>query len=222
MGLNETTWSCHFIEEGRELELLFKAALRGLAEEDASLARAFSQGMLRAGEFYTAASQGLAYWVGETQLVYQVYKAWIPLVRVRWEAPDPVYLDTTKRADLAVFGDAPSAKVKWVFEAKWWNQNSQTSTKQHQALDRDVNKLLSTTPSGGRFLLAFWWATATTLPSDCLEVEQYCQGSCSQESAMVTPVFLGSFHTDWTPDKGKSRVVDGLFVLAALKVDHRQ
>lgn len=220
METKETACSCDSLgKAGRSLALLFKAALRALAEEDAVLAKAFSQGMFTAGEFYRGANQGLAYWVGETELVYAIYKAWIPLVRVRWEAPKPVYPGTAKRADLAVFDDDAATKVKWIFEAKWWNQ---TGARQKWALDEDIRKLLSSVANEGRFLVAFWWTTSDHLVLDRKDVDDYCREVRIRRLAMVDLVYLDSFSTDWSPDSGKSRMPNGLFAVAVLKVDSVQ
>jgi hypothetical protein len=66
---------------------LFRAALRALEAENGMLAAAFQAAPEGLKPFYARSNLGLAHWVYETQLVYTIFKAWIPLRRTRWESP---------------------------------------------------------------------------------------------------------------------------------------
>lgn len=112
---------------------ILELAASALEEEDRALERALTLGRDRSPEGYQDISRGLAYWLFETTLVYAIFKALAPRIVARWEHP---CADAGgKKADLVLF---PSASEGWVFEAKWWNDDS---SKTHRAILDDVEKL---------------------------------------------------------------------------------
>jgi hypothetical protein len=188
---------------------LMRIAVRALQEENASLARAFSQGSYSFDAFYRPANHGLAYWVTEPHLVYEVYKAWMPFVRVRWEAP--VYPNSQKRADLAIYRDDAGEEPLWAFEAKWWGRNS---PKVLDALALDIAKLASCHVKTERlFLMTFWWASSTDVhrTRSRAEIEQFCS-----TRPHVRLRFLGAFPTDCA---GERATTNAEFTTALLEID---
>jgi hypothetical protein len=168
---------------------LSRVAVRALERENSSLAAAYAQGSYSFPNYYRDANQGLAYWVAETHLVYEIYKAWIPLVRIRWEAP--VYPDSNERADLAVYEQDDGKEPVWVFEAKWWGRNS---AKVLDALSSDLDKLSRCNPkTQRRFLMTFWWAENTDLARERSrrDIDAFCVSNLKAKLK-----FLGGFPTD--------------------------
>lgn len=194
-------------ETDESLVLLFRVALRALAEADASLAKAFSHGMIGASGFYGGVNQGLAYTVYETQIVYEIFKAWIPHVRVSWESG--VYAESGRRADLAVFDDDLGREVRWAFEAKWWGRSTK---KVLGALGADIEKLGKCDPGAKRrFLITFWWVedSGSSHANAQQEVKRFCEAD-----GRVQLKYTGSIPTDCvaSPDRR------GVFTVAILEV----
>jgi hypothetical protein len=194
-------------EADESLVRLFRVALRALAEADASLAKAFSHGMIGAGGFYGGVNHGLAYAVYEPQIVCEIFKAWMPHVRVRWESS--VYPGTNRRADLAVFDDDLGTNVRWVFEAKWWGRSTKTML---DVLRADIKKLGECDPGAKRrFLLTFWW-TEDSGPAHSralADVEDFCR-----KHPMVQTRYTGSIPTDCVAATDRR----GAFTVAVLEV----
>jgi hypothetical protein len=199
---------------------LLRVAVKALAAEDRLFRRAFCAARDQDRGFYADENQGLAYWVFETQLVYTIFKSWIPLARVRWEGH--TYSDSPRySADLAVFPDKfeGSAHPCMVFEAKWWNKSFERCLKQRRAIDRDVKKILGTRATICSFLLAFWWDTQGDLRSSVAEVERYCSRACRLPGQTAKLVFQDAFPSRFCDGEPRTPVADGLFAMAALRVD---
>lgn len=148
------------------LELLFEAAVRALELEDRRLALAFAQARPQRLPWH----RGLAYGTFETTLVYEIFKAWLPIAEVYWEHPYPDAPGL--KADLVVFDQhGPSAVV----EAKWWMNNHQKTL---AALEQDVIKLRSWNgPIRDRILLCFWYSPEARWDQDLTEVRTFCGAS---------------------------------------------
>src|ERR1019366_8088020 len=111
---------------------LLDSAATSLANEDEALKKAFDNAKMPS--FYAGVNHGLAYAVFETQLVYAIFKSWIPMANVEWESK--AYEGSPYRADLAVCDDG-SNTPSLVFEAKWWNFDFRYSNRQNAAIDAD-------------------------------------------------------------------------------------
>jgi len=145
-----------------------RAAARALATENARLQSAFdlsprSSSDSRSGQL----NRSLAYWVFETTLAYEIFKAWLPLADVDWEVSYPT--NPGKKADLVVYEhDKPSIVV----ECKWW-MNSQSKTE--SSLHDDAAKLLSWTDENVRhILLTFWHSPDADELKDWKDVADFC------------------------------------------------
>lgn len=187
---------------------LARVAMRALEAENAALAAAYAQGNYRFPEYYRDANQGLAYWVAETNLIYEIYKAWIPLIRVRWEAP--AYPGSNQRADLAVYDDDGGESPLWVFEAKWWGRSTARIL---DALLSDLEKLAMCHQSAQRrFLMTFWWAENTddARRRSTEDIKDFCR-----KNPVATLRFMGGFPTDCS--RGRVTRVEE-FTMALLEV----
>jgi len=194
-------------EADESLVCLFRVALRALAEADAGLAKTFSHGMIGAGGFYRRENHGLAYAVYEPQIVCEIFKAWIPHVRVKWESA--VYPGTKRRADLAVFDDDLGANVRWVFEAKWWGRNTEATL---DTLRLDIKKLGECNPRAKRrFLLTFWW-TEDSGPAHSRALADV--GDFCGKHPVVEIRYVGSIATDCVAAADRR----GVFTVAVLEV----
>ena len=96
-----------------DLRRLMELARSALARENSELEAAFASGN---AEFYGKCAHGLSYWVFEQNLVYLIFKTWIPHSLVEWESPYP---HSSEKADLVIF--SKPHEPRFVFEAKWWN-----------------------------------------------------------------------------------------------------
>jgi hypothetical protein len=158
-------------------------ALGALEAEDRRLALAFEQGGNRGGADF---NRGLAYWVFEHNLVYEIFKAWLPVLEAHWEVQ---YQESREKADLVIFeGGTPVA----VIETKWWMNNHQKTL---AALDADVTKLRGWnrgTPL--RVQLGFWYSRNSDeqWEQDISDVRKYCAG----HGDGVVPFYAGRFVTD--------------------------
>jgi hypothetical protein len=137
-------------DEGRlssESIRLMTIAAHALRAADAALNAAFlASRALRTGQITW--NEGLAYPVFETTVVYEVFKAWLPIASVHWEVRYEG--GSQKQADLVVEG-----KSTMVFEFKWWLSNQ---AKALGCLQEDVNKLREWPgPGVERILVALWW-----------------------------------------------------------------
>jgi hypothetical protein len=182
-----------------ELQHLLRAAASALEAEDRALALAFSQ----AAPQREPRNHGLAYWVYETGLVYEIFKAWLPLAEVYWEYPYPG--TSSLKADLVVLDEAgPSVVV----EAKWWMNNH---AKTLAVLDEDAAKLRSWsgTPRE-RILLCFWYSRADGWEKDLQDVRAYC--ARTPEPHRPELVFAERFPTHL------NEVSAAFFAIAALRV----
>ncbi len=202
-----TTPTERVFENDQRLVLLLRLAVRALAEEDASLARAFAQGMVEASTFYGGRNHGLAYCVYETQIVYQVFKSWLPHERVRSEYA--AYREAQKRADLVVLDDQD--RPRWVFEAKWWGRDT---SRMRACLETEIAKLGSCSSAAARkFLLTFWWTeNADAAGVAQAEVDAFCTRNDG-----VHLRYTDSFPTDCAASASRR----GLFTVALLEVGPR-
>jgi len=133
----------------RKTAQLMVVAAHALRAMDASLNAAFVASRPLRREKLIEWNEGLAYHVFETTLVYEVFKAWLPISSVHWE---PRYEGgSQKRADLVVVDDGS----KRIFEFKWWLSNNKMVLK---GLRQDVDKLRKVRDNTvERILVGLWW-----------------------------------------------------------------
>jgi hypothetical protein len=142
-------------EPDTHLIRLLRAAAKALQCEEHLLNKAFSAGN---ADFYGGVNQGLAYHLYETTLVYLVFKSWLPLTEVVWDAHKARGYGGAM--DLVVFdGHHP----RYAFEAKWWNYGRAEVLFEH-----DISKLrhFKSQQEARGFLITFWWGSADKIDAD--------------------------------------------------------
>lgn len=178
---------------------LLPRATRALWEEDRRLAEAFAASPVS----HATASHGLAYWVFENALVYAIFKDWLRFGDAAQEFPyprapskkDPAKKAPTTWADLVVLD---GRKPRLACEAKWWGSEKAKVT---NALKADIAKLLLWPAFTRKLLLTFWHSPASDDDKDKKQVEKF---ATAVTSAVVRPLYLGRFDTDFEPTRGKS------------------
>lgn len=131
---------------------LLRIAGAALHEEERALNGAFAGSTERA--FYQETPQGLAYWLYETTLVYLIFKRWVAMAPVVWD------WDRGRRGgalDLVVRQRRARTKIRYAFEAKWWNAGG-------PALFANDDSKLQALSHGRGFVMAFWWSESSRLP----------------------------------------------------------
>lgn len=201
----ENPYSSALLHEPQVLRTLLPIGAHALQLEDQALSLAFAQ----ARQHKHPCNRGLGYTVFESNLVYAIFKSWLPLAEVYWEFPYP---GSSEKADLVVCeGGEPFI----VLEAKWW-MNSWKRTR--DVLDSDVRKLLSwSQPIAKRVLLAFWYSrdTPNDWSKDLEDVNAYCE---VQGEAFLRPIFVSRFATDCVASLGSN----AYFAAAAVTVEPRR
>lgn len=161
---------------------LLHEAFEAVRLENENLRSAFEQAT--DGAFYDGINRSLAYTVFETNLAYSVFKRWIPMARVRWEAQYP---GSARRADLVVYNDLDPGKEDWVVELKWWpNEHSKTLG----ILAADLEKMRAWKGVKGRVLLGFWFSPDSDHSKDTRAVEKFSDAHGLQR------IFLKHFPVD--------------------------
>ncbi|MEP7124129.1 MAG: hypothetical protein ABJE95_24595 [Byssovorax sp.] len=140
------------LEADTYLMRLLRAAAEALQSEEHVLNKAFERG---SAAFYGGVNQGLAYHLYETTLVYLIFKSWLPLTEVVWDAHKARGYGGAM--DLVVFNEH---KPRYAFEAKWWNYG-----KAEVLFEHDISKLrhFKSQQDARGFLITFWWASADKL-----------------------------------------------------------
>jgi hypothetical protein len=122
---------------------LLPIAMHALQAEYQRLALAFHQ---RPGPVDDVAP-GLSYRAYEQILQYEIFKAWLPLARVDWDARCSADRGDARRLDLCVHDGTDRIG----FELTWWGSSSQRITAARAkgvAADGVVNEA---------YLVVFWW-----------------------------------------------------------------
>jgi len=183
------------------LRRLLPVATEALLAEDRRLAEAFEH----AAHPNAGRNHGLAYWVFETTLVYEVFKSWLPLAHVESEYVYPN--NAAEKADLVVFTNGRALVV----EAKWWmSMNAKTLA----ALDADVKKILSwPAPAEARLLLTFWYSPnhPGQWQTDLAELRAF-EPRCGR----ATPIYAAAFTTDQADTRDN---VGSYLAMAALRIE---
>lgn len=206
------------------LRQLFEAAVRELEDEDQRLFRAFG----RAGKWKDEQCQGLAYWVYEHNLVFPIFRAWLPLVyRVIWdedlhrlmkdgrrrdgtcEADRSGQTARTERRFIDLAVEPTEGAPRWLFEAKWWAYGDAKTV-----LGKDIGRLRSSQCNGGAgYLLTFWYGAADALAKDLRDADQAVAG------LGVKMNFVGVFPTHvFTWWDRKKAAETGYFAMVAFAV----
>lgn len=219
-------WCWHEQSMSGALRQLFEAAVRELEEEDQRLFRAFG----RAGKWKDEQCQGLAYWVFEHNLVFPIFRAWLPLVhRVTWDECIHRRKDGRQREsslDVEVSGgtgrkergrelidlvvEPSEGAPPWLFEAKWWAYG-----KAESVLGEDANRLRPPVAGDGQgYLLTFWYGADGELARD-LE-----RAAADATELRLEMLFVGVFpthvYTWW--DKHDKKEGTGYFALVVFGV----
>ena len=193
-GCSRWCWHDQSTSESK-LRELFEAAVRELEEEDVRLFRAFGQ----AGDWKNAQCQGLAYWVFEHNLVFPIFRAWLPLVdRVWWD--EDIHRARGEQREDSNTDEEPGRRnrdyidlqvehekgvPKWLFEAKWWAYG-----KAEALLSKHVARLRKARVGNDQgFLLTFWYGSTGELKSDLERAQEQAKG------LDLTMLFVGVFPT---------------------------
>lgn len=219
-------WHGQSTKNQPDLRQLFEAAARELEEEDQRLFRAFG----RAGKWKNEQCQGLAYWVFEHNLVFPIFRAWLPLVyQVTWDECVHKRRNGEKREasrkveasggtgrkergreyiDLVV---VPSEGAPpWLFEAKWWASGDAKAV-----LGKDADRLRPPRADKGEgYLLTFWYGSDDELAQDLANAER------DAKELRLDMLFVGVFPTHvytWWNEQEK-RSGPGYFALVAFRV----
>lgn len=186
---------------------LFERALCALDTEDKRLRKAL-QARPNSALRTSKSSHGLGFWVFEHNLVYEVFKAWLPRADVMWECPIPGedgehgYWDMVgdpprsnrkkpRRSgwfDLAISGDDDA--ISAVFEFKWWPRLGSAR--------KDLQKLAACGGEYSKFFVGFW--ISTDLATDLRRGEEEYLRSANDlrtdhPDARAEYVFVGQFET---------------------------
>jgi len=202
------------LEEVARLDLL-KTLLRGardaLKREDAELHGIFRRADPAHRTSYEGVSRGLGYHLFEANLVYTIFKSWLPVVPVEWEARyDHAELS---HIDLLAQPLGPGRRLRWGFEARWWHR----SDKRGMGLfHEDARRLLADRKLDERFLLAFWISESAHWARDRREIAEACLRPQipHHPEARITPFYLAAFHTEVAHGAGAPHY----FALAALRL----
>ncbi|MFH0901720.1 MAG: hypothetical protein V2A73_13915 [Pseudomonadota bacterium] len=201
-GLLREVWLVE--DQPAEIKRLLPVAVRALFAEDRRLALALAASPRN----NPCWNYGLIYSVFETTLVYEIFKALLPMAAVEWEWPYP---GSTDKADLVVF-DGERANV--VIEAKWWMSNQK---KVFSLLEVDIEKMLSWKGLDGRYLLTFWHSQncPEMWKRDLSDVLAFCG---QYDGARVEPVYAAAFPTDVVTVRAEG---GSYFAMCALSVRPR-
>ena len=219
-GCSRWCWHDQSTKRESKLRELFEAAVRELEEEDVRLFRAFGQ----AGDWKNAQCQGLAYWVFEHNLVFPIFRAWLPLVHRVWWDEDIHRARGEQREDsntdekpgrrnreyINLVVEKRKGAPKWLFEAKWWAYGAAKSL-----LSKDVRRLRRARAGKDQgYLLTFWYGSTGELKSDLERAQEQAKG------LDLTMLFVGVFpthvYTWWDKQNPKSDI--GYFALVAFSV----
>jgi|JI10StandDraft_1071094.scaffolds.fasta_scaffold09712_11 hypothetical protein len=193
------------------LRRLLRAAVLSLRAEDAELATRFASAP--APLDYSDDSHGLAYGVFETALVYEIFKAWLPLASTEWESN---YDEGARKVDLAVWPEPAKDDLVWLFEAKWWGGMSQ---KHLGFLDADCAKMLNRKTAAARFLTTFWYNDDRNWEEDLGAVRAFC--ARRQDGYTAKAVYAASFPTHWVKARDPSGAYFAMGVFAITASDAR-
>lgn len=219
---SERTWASDILQTSDPIHGLLSVATTALYREDQLLHDAFSRRRERAG-FAPALdgvdkwARGLSFWVFEHNLVFPIFRAWLPLVNdIRWdENADGIAGGArgSRFPDLRI--ECGTNGTAWyAFELKWWNLG-----RGERVLGGDADKLrklvddhrTSMPQEGhllGAFVLATWWGTSESIGDDFRVA--------SDPGAGLRPVFAGIFPSNVLFEKCH---VAGYMALVAYRVE---
>ncbi len=209
------------LPRGGLLFRLFRTALYALKEEDALLSKAIAQAPPAFESFYAQSNHGLGHWILQTDIIYSLYRAWLPFVPLAWEKRNPLKPD---QMDLVVYADFPDIiegeqvwRPKLICEAKWWMDNSvatqralKTDFEMMQHWESDLDK---------RVLIGLWYWNAEALAVDSDEFKVLRQEIASHVSiGEIEMLYLGAFPTDF--NRVGTRGDEGYFCVGFFRKAH--
>jgi hypothetical protein len=173
LGTIEEDWLDDRRPENPKIRQLLHEALVALRREDSDLRGLFENSPCS----YADVSHGLAYWLFETTIVYVIFKSWILIADVVWEAGYPANVDMRPRppeknpgnhatCDLRIVGSEENRPDLW-FEAKWWwNMTRERLNELNNDVGRLRRQCAEREDNDRGFLISFWpswtedhWAT---------------------------------------------------------------